>query len=479
MNNPKRKTNAAAILARRFQLDFMEYCWINKTEPLVIGKHTRIICKKIDEAIEKYRQGISSYLIIMVPFRHGKSDIVSRYLPPRFLGLFKDAEILVASYASEFAHILSRFARSVFKSSKFKDVFPGKELSPDSASVTRWEDSEGLGSASYVGVGGAATGMGYSLGIVDDYCKNREDAESLTMRDKTWDWFTNVFMTRGAPVSITIIAATPWHVDDLIGRCRKKMDEDPNFPRFDVIKFSGESEDGFLFPERFSPEWYRTRKTILGAYGYASLLQCEPQPRGGNLLKVDMVKVVDEAPSDLRWARGWDLASTEEQTQKSDPDYTSGGLVAIKYDIQKDGERIPKIYVKDVRRFRLEAPERNRTIQQTADMDGADVRIAVECIAGYKDTYTILEDTFRGRYGIEAVVPTKDKVIRAAWIEPIIEAGNFHIVRGDWNSQFLEEMASFPGGTHDDQIDSVLTGLEIIREQDYDLGKIEVRRKDT
>jgi predicted phage terminase large subunit-like protein len=457
----------------------MKYCWMRQ-DPFIVGEHTIGMCNKIDEAIEKFKRGVSSYIIMMVPFRHGKSDIVSRYLPPRFMGLFKDAEIIVASYAAELAHNLSRFARNVFKSKKFAEVFPNRSLNPDSSAVGHWEDKDGLGSATYVGVAGSGAGLGFALGIVDDYCKNREEAESITVLDKVWNWFTDVFMTRRAPVSITIIACTPWNVNDLIGRLKKKMAEDPAFPQFEILKYSAQKEDGTnLFPQRFSPEWYSSMRTLLGSYGTASLLQCEPTPRGGNMLKVDRIKVIDQAPEGLQWCRAWDLASTDDQVSKSDPDWTAGALIAVQYVFDTvTRENIPSIYLKNMKRMREEAPTRNRIIQQTANVDGSEVRIAVECVAGYKDTYTILESVFKGKYNIEPVIPSKDKVVRATYIEPIIEAGNFYIVRGDWNSEFLAEMSAFPGLGHDDQVDAVMTGVDVLKNGiGLDFGSIESKRK--
>ncbi|MET5115488.1 hypothetical protein AAHH79_34700, partial [Burkholderia pseudomallei] len=81
------------------------------------------------------------------------------------------------------------------------------------------------------------------MGIVDDYCKNRQEAESHTKRETCWEWFTDVFMTRRAPVSITIVLASRWHVDDLIGRIQKEQLRDERFPKFESIIFPAESLD--------------------------------------------------------------------------------------------------------------------------------------------------------------------------------------------------------------------------------------------
>jgi predicted phage terminase large subunit-like protein len=449
-------------MARDYHLDFIEHCWM-KSDKFLTGIHTKDICERIDNAFRLFDEGISSFLIIKCPFRHGKSDIISRYLPPHYLGQYPDNEILVATYGADLVSSLSRYSRNIFRSDKFKELYPNLQISTESASVQDWSVKDYLGETHWSSVGGSATGKGYHLGIIDDYLKNREDAESQTIREKQWDWVTNVFLTRRAPVSITIILATPWHCDDIIGRIEKEMKENEKFPKFDIVEYPAFSDNyptGTLFPERFDELWYEQQKATLGSYGTASLLQCNPILRGGNLLKTDGIKIttMEEIPfwANLRWFRGWDLASTEKQLLKQDPDYTVGCLLAVHY-----VNNVPHLYIRDVRRLQKEAPERNRVIVQCAKMDGPTVKIGIESVAGYKDTYTIMKDILSGVSSVREITASKDKIVRAGPLEPIFEAGNVHLIKGNWNYSFIEECSQFPSGSHDDQVDAMVCAYEM------------------
>lgn len=475
-----------AEFARRRHLRFMQYCWQKETE-FIIGRHTEAVCAEIDRAIDRYRKGESSFLLIKVPFRHGKSDIISRYFPPHFLGLFPDDEVLLCTYSAELSNDFSRFARALMRSPEYEQLFPGIELSRESSAVQHWElEAPHIGAFNAVGVGGSMTGRGYACGIVDDYHKNRQEAESSTVRDRVWDSFTNDFLTRRAPVSITIVLATPWHVDDLIGRAERRMKEDPDFPQFTVVSFPAmgdEYESGFLFPERFPPSWYRGQAAALGTYGTASLLQVNPVARAGNILKTDRVQIHDAAdiPLGLRWARPWDLASTEKQLVKDDPDYTVGALMAVEWRMPPDdadvGELIPHIWIRDVVRGRWAAPERDRFIKQTAMVDGAGVLVGTESVAGYKDTYERMADVLKGLRIVQKVTPPGDLLIRVNPLEPIFEAGHVHLVRGDWNRDFLQEVAEYNSGAHDDQVAALVTGWEMIGTAPSSLGKQRSRKR--
>jgi predicted phage terminase large subunit-like protein len=460
-------------MARRHHLEFMQLAWQKPSEPFLVGRHTRAICEKIDGAIERFRAGLSSFIVITVPFRHGKSDLVSRYLPPKFLGEFPDGEVMLTTYGAELADDLSRFARRIVGSEQYRRIF-GIHVADDSAAVNRWGVAGRTGGMVAAGLGGAMTGRGYALGIVDDYMKNRAEAESRSVRDARWESFTNDFLTRKAPVSITLVVATPWHTDDIIGRIKARMKEDPAFPQFEFVRFPASSDGTFsaeslLFPERFDAAWYRGNRATLGTYGTAGLLQCDPTQRGGNLLKIDRVKIIEptEVPSGLQFLRFWDPASTVKDVMKPDPDWTAGVKLAVRQIKNDEGFMVPQLIVADVRRGRWEAPERERQQQQTADVDGPGVRIAAEAVGGYKDSFVRLKAVLAGKAIVEAYYPATDKLVRASPLEPIFEAGNVLLVRGDWNQTYLDELGDFPSGAHDDQVDGTSGGFAMVSPGNY------------
>lgn len=445
-------------------LDFMRYTWV-KPDPFLEGYHTKTICEKLDAAVDRYKRGLSSFLIIKVPFRHGKSDIISRYFPAHFMGMFPDAETMIVTYAASLSYKFSRFGRRLIASPRYQDLFPRMRISSDSASVASWGIEGHLGQVNASGLYAGLTGNGYHLGILDDFLSSRAQAESQTIRDKGWDAFADDFLTRRAPVSITIVLATPWNIDDIIGRTEKAMRADPNFPRFEVITFpamSSQYPSGYLFPERFSPDWYKSQAATLGTYGTASLLQCNPIARTGNLFKTGEDNVVYHAPDFRDYPRGlymrvWDLAHTEKQRVKDDPDWTSGTLLRFE---KTNG--LYHLWIKDVARIQAEAPERDKYIREITAMDGPYVKIGVSNSLDSKDAASTLRKALLGKRSVSTVIPRGDKVARSEPLEAIFEAGHVHLPSGaGWLPAWLEEVRAFPRGPHDDQVDNLSDGYAL------------------
>jgi predicted phage terminase large subunit-like protein len=456
-----------AEVAKRSFLEFMKYCWQNPRKPLIVGSHTRRVCSELDEAIERYKNGESSFLVINIPFRHGKSDMVSRYFPAYFRGLFPSEDVILTAYNTTFASGFSKHTQDIMRSENYKRIFSNVILQPR-ASIEKWrpKDREGrdhAGDYNAAGMLAGLTGLGGSLLIVDDPTKNREEAESLTIRDKIWNEFTNSLLTRRAPVSITIVCNTPWHVDDINGRIKKAMEEVPDFPKFKFVVMPAKSEEyssGYLFPERFSKEWYEGQFASLGSYSAAGLLQCNPTVKGGKLIKTDNVKYFEELPKGLRVIRAWDLALSEKETVKDDPDFTVGIKMAVYQEEHFNSFFINTIFILDVKRGQWGTTKRDRIILETALEDGPEVEVYAEYTGLFKDSYKYLQDVLRGHRTIGKVHPSKDLVIRAAALEPVFEAGNVYLIRAPWNAEFLRELSEFPGSGHDDQLASLVTGYE-------------------
>lgn len=444
-------------------LNFMMYTWTNRAEPFTVGFHTQRICAAIDYAVDRYRQGKSTAWVITVPFRHGKSEIVSRKLPAHFLGLFPDAKVILCGHTQALTEGFSKISRNLISTPPYRSLFPAICVDPGSSSGAHWKIAGREGECFASGLLGSLSGQGYHLGLLDDYCRNRADAESDTLREKMWEAFTNDFMTRRAPVSITIVLATPWHVDDIIGRIRKRMDEDAEFPRFKFLKFPAMSDkypQGVLFPERFGKEWYTQQRAVLGEYGFQSLMQLAPVKRGGNMLNTECIQrhlSASEFPKGLRWLRVWDLAHTAKERAKADPDWTSGTLLAFNV-----MEGMPHLWIRNVDRMRKNAPERDAEIRSVTRLDGAYVRIGVGNSSDAKDTIATMRSILRGKRMVLSVSESKDKVVRATPLEPIFKAGNVHVVQGEpWLDDWIAEVSAFPFGAHDDQVDNLSAGYAI------------------
>jgi predicted phage terminase large subunit-like protein len=413
----------------------------------------------LDEAIEAYRRGESSSLVIKVPPRHGKSEIVSRNLPLRFLCEFPDKTVLNITYSASLAKKFSKATKAIVHGKMFKKIFPKVELNKKDNSVEHWKLEGGLGSSNYMGILGSITGNDGDLIIVDDYCKGREEAESEVQREKVWEAFTNDILTRRSPVSILIVMATPWHYDDLMGRIKNKGKKE-GFPDFKEIKFPvyNETTGKFLHEERFPRKaFYEKLKATVGKYAYQSLYLCDPLPRGGNIFDTSAVRIVDKMPSDIVWVRAWDLASSSKQRRKDDPDYTVGVKMGVQW---VDG--LVHVYIEDVVRGQWEAPQRNKVIVNTAKNDTSSVRQGIEAFAAYKDAYTTIKAVLKGVSKVEDIRLPGDKVAKASPLEPVFEAGNIYLKTGPWNESLKEEFDNFPTGNHDDIVDAVAVGYSML-----------------
>ena len=470
--NPLPLPSRKAILeeaSRRHLLRFMRHCWWMPGQ-LIEGRHTVAIADRLTQAAEDFEQGISTFLIIALPFRHGKSDMVSRAFPAWFLGRCRhlQPDVILSGYGAKLVEGFSRKVKGIIRSDSYQGVFPGVEIAEGRDALDKWAIEGSAGEVTVAGLGGAITGVGGHLIDIDDYCKSREEAESETYRERMWESFKDDLMTRRAPTSIVIVCATRWHIDDVIGRIKKEIQVNPDFPRFEELVFPAQSDeyrsednrDGYLFPERFSPAWYTSQRATLGAYSAAALLDCEPRLRGGGMFMVDNIVLhdsLDEFP-DIPYARFWDLASTVKERVKDDPDRTAGALMGVR----KVG-LVDEIWLKDLVVMQEEAPRRDARIIATTEKDGAAVRVGVEGVAGYKDTYTTLKNILRGSRSVSKADVSGDKVVRSAPMEPIFEAGNFHMLRAEWNQYFYADFGPFPSGKHDDVVDSVSGGYELLR----------------
>ena len=185
------------------------------------------------------------------------------------------------------------------------------------------------------------------------------------------------------------------------------------------------------------------------------MYQCNPQIRGGNLFDTSKIKYhdnVNDFPK-TRYYRIWDYAHSEKQTQKADPDWTSGTLLTYN---RIEGQW--HLWIKDVVRIRGKSPERDGYVRAATDKDGMGVPIAVERSIDSKDSVDAMQAALMGKRTVIPINISIDKVARAGYVEPIFEAGHVHILRGSWNLDWLTEVKEFPSGKHDDQVDNFTAG---------------------
>lgn len=416
------------------------------------AKHLDILNRNIVEVAS----GRLKILVVSMPPRHGKSELISRYTPPWYIGSFPENNLILVSYESDFAATWGYKARLLIEEHG-KKLF-GVEIDKDSSARARWDvriNGQLGGGMRALGAGGPVVGKGANLFIIDDPVKNSEEANSKTFRDKLWDWYDSVAKSRLEPGGGIILVATRWHQADLIGKVITQLLEEKIIPvdQYKIINFPALAEDDdplgrkpgeALWSERYDRKALEQIRNGMSDYWWNALYQGHPIPPGGRVFKRVWFGIVEVRPArSLCKIRFWDLAARADKG-----DYTVGTLMS------KSPEGV--FCIEDIVRGQWAAPEVERIIVQTAQLDGRDISIRMEQEPGAsgKVTVSVFSRILSG-YDF-AGVPNRIKK-ELTW-EPLArqaEVGNVLLYKGRWNSDWLEEMENVPSKRgHDDQADS-------------------------
>jgi predicted phage terminase large subunit-like protein len=411
-----------------------------------LAPHLRYLDRALSDAVTTNRKR----LIVMMPPRHGKSELCSKYLPAWYLGTFPDHRVMLGSYEADFAASWGRKARELLDTHGW--MF-GVSVSKASSAANRWDLAGHAGGMQTAGVGGPFTGKGANLLIIDDPIKGHEEANSPVQREKVWDWWRANAYTRLEPGAIVVVIQTRWHEEDLAGRILANAQEtgEPwTLIRFPALAEEddplGREVDEPLWPERFSKEHLLHTRTVQGTYWWSAMYQQRPVPLEGGMFKREWFAVVPGLPGEIKRAiRGWDKAGTA-----GDGDYSAGVLLA---------EHQGTFYVVHVTRGQWSSGQRNDVMKATAAGDKVrpfkrlDIWVEQEPGSGGKESAEFTIKMLAG-YTVRAERATGDKVTRWGPFAAQCEAGNVKLVRGPWNAAFLDELCAAPNGSHDDQIDA-------------------------
>jgi len=390
----------------------------------------------VAELFERIMRGEEVYAVVSVPPRHGKTELLLHAVA-WILSQRPDWTIGYSTYGADLARSKSRFARDYARRA-------GVELRTDSSALHEWRTPAGGGLLA-AGVGGPLTGHGLQLGIIDDPHKNRVDAESKTVRDHVYDWFTSTFATRLEPGASAIVNMARWHEDDLAGRLSRDTEH-----RWEVVNLPAIDDAGrALWGSRWSLEKLERRKRLVGKYDWASLYQGRPRPRGGAVF--DGVYFYDALPREAyRIAVGADLA----YTKKTRADYSVVVVVA------RCGALF---YVLDVVRVQAKAPEfAGRLAVVRGSYPWAPFRwYCTGPEIGVADLVNAAHKQIR----LEAIATTADKFVRAQPAAALWNAGRVLLPReAPWLEEFVSEVVGFTGldDDHDDQVDGLAAAVDAL-----------------
>jgi len=399
---------------------------------------------ELAKELEMVETGETSRLIITLPPRTGKSQQASVYFPAWFLGRHPDKEVMVCSYGLELAQGFGRQARSVVMGEEYQRLFP-LELDQASAASSRWNTVQGGGYYA-LGVGGPATGRGADLLVVDDFLKNREEAESRTVKDGIWSWWMSTAYTRLSPDGKVVIVATRWAQDDLIGRLLEQGEW--KIVKFPLIADADEphrKKGELLWPSRFDRKRVDEIRKTLSTYEFSALYQCQPLSSEHQEFKATMFRRVPE-PAKGEYRNCY--LSVDTAVSKADTaDYTGYSLLFV----TADNRWIVKAW--RARHSPLELFDTVFGLYQTyrPERIGIEKTVYLQALKPFIDAEMRRRNVFLPIVELQHGGTAKETRIRG--LLPRYESGSIWHVDG-WHKELEDELLSFPRGLHDDVADS-------------------------
>ena len=405
-------------------------------------------------------------LMIFLGPQHGKSDISSRRFPSYVLGKNPDTKIALASYAASLSSSFCMDCQTIMETKEYAEVFPdsmiytpGRGTQQAKRKADYFEILENSGYYKSVGVGGGLTGFTVDLGIIDDPLKDRKEARSETVRENLWSWYNDVFCTRLHNDSKQLMLFTRWHEDDLAGRVLAaegdeweviaiptlKEAEKPIPQAIDMPEDPREVDDA-LWPERHSAERIRKiRETNPATFN--SLHQQRPSAAEGDTIK----KAWFGIENNFNGSRDYkiDILIDGAYTKNTKNDPTAIMTVAHNKD---------HAIILNSTTVHLELYELLDYIEEyieTQPFEKRTGRVYIEPKASGLSLKSMLNKKGYNCIEINSKLVKMGKIDRAEDAAPSIHAGKILLLKGAWNAQFLDEVAAFPNGKHDDQLDNL------------------------
>jgi predicted phage terminase large subunit-like protein len=416
---------------------------------MIVGAHH----KKIAAALDRVVSGECKRLMIAMPPRHGKSQMGSYLFPAYLMGKKPDSKLIVGSHTAELAQRFGRMIRNLVADERYKELFPDFLLSADSKAAGRWDTSHG-GEAFFIGKGGAMTGRGGNVVILDDIL-DEQDALSNTAMENTWEWYQSGPRQRLQPNGTIIVINTRWKTDDLSGRLFK-LQGGIKSDKWEILEFPAILPSGGpLWPEYWKLEELEAVKHTIGLQKWNAQWQQTPTADEGAILKREWWQrwKPEEPPLVEYIIQSYDTAYSKKETADYSVITTWGVFVP-------DQDSGPNIILLDVKKGRWDFPELKSIAREEYKAWNPD-NVLIEA----KATGITLQQELR-RVGIPVTMYSpggrragQDKVARANSIAPILESGMVWAPETEWADELIEECAAFPNGDHDDMVDSTTQAL--------------------
>ncbi len=439
-------------LAQDKFLKFVEKVW-----PTFIGGRHH---KRMAEAFERVANGTCKRLIINMPPRHTKSEFASYLLPAWFLGKFPHKKVIQTSHTAELAVGFGRKVRNLVDSDVYNEIFPGLSLQSDSKAAGRWNTSKG-GDYFAIGVGGAVTGKGADILIIDDPHSEQEAALAQVnpdIYDKVYEWYTSGPRQRLQPGGAIVIVMTRWSLRDLTGQVIKAS-ASRGGEEWEVIEFPAILPSGNpLWPEFWSKEELEALHEELPNSKWQAQYQQNPVGNESAIVKRDWWKWwTQERPPVCDYIlQTWDTAF--EKNNRAD--YSAGTTWGIWNNDEDNGS--PNIILLDTYKKRVEWVDLKKDVLDQYRQWEPDGVLIEKKATGAPLIYELRSMGIP----VQEYTPSRgnDKVSRLNSVSDIIASGKVWVPETRWAEELVDEIAAFPSGEHDDLVDATTLALMRFRQ---------------
>jgi len=430
------------------------------------GWHHEYLISRLNKLVHQKNQRI----MVSMPPRHGKSELVSRRFPCFYLGAHPNNKIITCSYSSGLASMFNRDVQRIMESELYTDIFPdtlmaGIKAVKDIPNAKKFKRTSNMfeivnkyGYLLSAGVGGSITGLGADLLLIDDPVKNEEEAMSETYRENTINWYNSTAYTRLEGGANVVIVQTRWHRGDLSGKLLAEMATGGD--QWEIINFpallTGDPCDGdirergqALWSGKYPVDRLELIKKQVGSRVWSSLYQQSPTIEGGNIIKESWLRYYVALPFDpKKWRESYLVTSWDCSFKETGKSYVVGVVIA-KYKAD--------YYLLDIYRRKADVVDTKKAIKQLAETWPNCKTILVEAKANGPAILSLLKGEVTGMVAVEPEV-SKDERLHS--ISPIFEAGNFHIpANHPLTATIVDELISFPNSDNDDIVDAISQGL--------------------
>ena len=446
--------DAMAKKQEKAQGDFLSF--VKEVWPeFVEGYHHKIYAEKLN----RVARAELKRLIINMPPRHTKSEFASHLFPAFFMGRHPKAKLIQTTHTGELSIRFGRKTKNLVESEEYSKVFPEVTLAADSKAAGRWESNHG-GEYFAAGVGGAITGRGADLLVIDDP-HSEQDALSPTVLDGHYEWYTSGPRQRLQPGGAIVLVMTRWSIKDLTGRLLDAQGKDPMSDQWEIVEFPAVIKDKPMWGNFWDMDGLMKVKASIPVSKWNAQWMQNPVAEEGALIKREWWKKWEKKKiPELQYViQSYDTAFSKKETA----DYSAITTWGV---FTPSDDRKPCIILLDAKKGRWNFPELKEMAKKEYKYWEPELVLIEAKASGLPLTHELQ------KAGVPVInfTPSKgnDKHSRVNSVAPIFESGAVYApIDRRWAEEVIEECAAFPFGDHDDYVDSMTQALMRYRQGYY------------